>query len=465
MAQTTIQGSFLGDGTVTGAKVAADFISAQTALASGLATTDEIIVSDAGVIKKIAMSVWAAATITLTNKSIDLGDNTLTGSVAEFNAALQSESFATLGGTEVLAAKTLTAPTVNAGTLNLMTALTVANDIDVGAYEVRALKFESDQATGTAPLTVASTTVVTNLNADLLDGVQGALYSQIVAAETLTNKNLATGNSGTIKLVDGDGNHFTTIAAHATTAADVAYTWPDNAPSTSGYALTSTTGGVMSWAAAGGISVNGTTDNALVTYDNGNTRLNTESNVTLSTISENLTLSIGAYLRMEGQSTSVSKNIQFRTTNGPEYEIEYRNAGLNFSEVGVAHYRLHIKDDGDITVLENASSPSVVKGIAKHWVKFNPSSTGTLLSSYNCDSVTDSNVGNWSVILNTYFSSTPYVITGMVETNTGISGGMKVLMLDGDPAGSEYYLSGWDDGDNRSDPYRVHMVAFGERIA
>jgi len=70
-------------------------------------------VSDAGVIKKIAMSVWAAATITLTNKSIDLGTNTLTGSVAEFNAALQSESFATLGGTEVLVAKTLTTPTIS----------------------------------------------------------------------------------------------------------------------------------------------------------------------------------------------------------------------------------------------------------------------------------------------------------------------------------------------------------------
>jgi hypothetical protein len=115
MAQTTIQGSFLGDGTVTGVKIGADFISAQTALASGLATTDEIIVSDAGVIKKIAMSVWAAATITLTNKSIDLGTNTLTGSVAEFNTALQSESFATLGGTEVLVGKTLTSPVLNTG--------------------------------------------------------------------------------------------------------------------------------------------------------------------------------------------------------------------------------------------------------------------------------------------------------------------------------------------------------------
>jgi len=208
MAQTTIQGSFLGDATVTGAKIGADFISAQTVLSSGLATADELIVSDAGVIKKMAMSVWAATTITFTNKSIDLGTNTLTGSVAEFNTALQSESFATLGGTETLVAKTLSTPTINAGTLNLMTVLTVANDIDVGAYEVRALKFESDQATGTAPLTVASTTVVTNLNADLLDGVQGASYSQIAASETLLQKTLTspvlnTGVSGSA-ILDSD---------------------------------------------------------------------------------------------------------------------------------------------------------------------------------------------------------------------------------------------------------------------
>jgi len=103
----------------------------------------------------------------------------------------------TLTGTQTLTNKTLTAPTINAGTLNLMTALTVANDIDVGAYEVKALKFESDQATGTAPLTVASTTVVTNLNADLLDGVQGASYSQITGSETLTNKTLTAPILGT----------------------------------------------------------------------------------------------------------------------------------------------------------------------------------------------------------------------------------------------------------------------------
>ena len=41
---------------------------------------------------------------------------------------------------------------------------------DAGSYEIRAETFESDVTTGTAPLTVASTTVVTNLNADAVDG-------------------------------------------------------------------------------------------------------------------------------------------------------------------------------------------------------------------------------------------------------------------------------------------------------
>ena len=66
MAQTTIQGSFLGDATVTGAKIGADFISAQDALTTGLATADELIVSDGGVIKKMAISVLEIAATQIT---------------------------------------------------------------------------------------------------------------------------------------------------------------------------------------------------------------------------------------------------------------------------------------------------------------------------------------------------------------------------------------------------------------
>ena len=49
---------------------------------------------------------------------------------------------------------------------------------DVGPTGIiEAPSFVSTQATGTAPLTVSSTTAVTNLNADLLDGQHGSVYS------------------------------------------------------------------------------------------------------------------------------------------------------------------------------------------------------------------------------------------------------------------------------------------------
>lgn len=50
---------------------------------------------------------------------------------------------------------------------------------DAGSWQIRAETFQSDIATGTAPLTVASTTVVTNLNADTVDG-----YHAVVLRDT-----------------------------------------------------------------------------------------------------------------------------------------------------------------------------------------------------------------------------------------------------------------------------------------
>jgi hypothetical protein len=46
-------------------------------------------------------------TQTLTNKTVNLTNNTLTGTTAEFNTALSDGSFATLAGTETLTNKTV----------------------------------------------------------------------------------------------------------------------------------------------------------------------------------------------------------------------------------------------------------------------------------------------------------------------------------------------------------------------
>ena len=46
-----------------------------------------------------------------------------------------------------------------------ITTLIASSDLDIGAHEIRASKFQSDVTTGTAPLTVASTTAVANLQA------------------------------------------------------------------------------------------------------------------------------------------------------------------------------------------------------------------------------------------------------------------------------------------------------------
>ena len=56
---------------------------------------------------------------------------------------------------------------------------------DAGAVEIRAETFESDVATGTAPMTIASTTKVTNLNADTVDGVSSAAIIQTTGAQSI----------------------------------------------------------------------------------------------------------------------------------------------------------------------------------------------------------------------------------------------------------------------------------------
>lgn len=58
----------------------------------------------------VTNAITAAGTATLSNKTIDLGSNTITGTTAQFNTALSDGDFATIAGTETLTNKTLTTP-------------------------------------------------------------------------------------------------------------------------------------------------------------------------------------------------------------------------------------------------------------------------------------------------------------------------------------------------------------------
>jgi len=103
---------------------------------------------DGATIATSDVTVGAGKTLDVSTGTLTLANNQISGDAVE-------------GGT--IAATTITTLTT-AG-------ITASADIDIGDYEMRAQTFESDVATGTAPFTVASTTKVTNLNADLLDGM------------------------------------------------------------------------------------------------------------------------------------------------------------------------------------------------------------------------------------------------------------------------------------------------------
>lgn len=60
---------------------------------------------------------------------------------------------------------------------------------------VSAAQLQSTIAIGTSPLIVASTTVVTNLNADLLDGQHGSYYQPVLGRDSI---NLTAGTTTTV---------------------------------------------------------------------------------------------------------------------------------------------------------------------------------------------------------------------------------------------------------------------------
>ena len=109
------------------------------------------------------------------------------------------------------------------------------NDYTFSGGVISSPRFTSTQATGTAPFTVSSTTVVTNLNADKLDGQDGSYYTN---ASNISSGTLSTARGGTNSSATPTqgGVAYGTGSAYAFTAAG-----------TSGKVLTSNGSSAPTW--------------------------------------------------------------------------------------------------------------------------------------------------------------------------------------------------------------------------
>lgn len=141
-------------------------------------------------------------TDTLTNKTVNLSSNTLTGTTAQFNVALSDGSFATLAGTETLTNKTLTTPVIssisNSGTLTLPT----STDTLVG----RATTDTLTNKTLTSPVisTISNTGTLTLPTST--DTLVGRATTDTLTNKTLTSPVISTiSNTGTLTLPTSTG--------------------------------------------------------------------------------------------------------------------------------------------------------------------------------------------------------------------------------------------------------------------
>ena len=152
--------------------------------------------------------VGKATTDTLTNKTVNLTSNTLSGTTAQFNTALSDGDFATLAGTETLTNKTLTTPVLGVATA------TSVNKVALTAPATSATLTIADGKTLTASnsLTLAGTDATT-----MTFPASSATVAGLGIAQSFTAKQTFTGATASLASAFINATEFSTISATAAT--------------------------------------------------------------------------------------------------------------------------------------------------------------------------------------------------------------------------------------------------------
>lgn len=159
--------------------------------------------------------VHRTGTQTLLNKTINLTNNTLTGSLGQFNAALSGDNFVGVSATQTLTSKTLTSPTITGPTITGPGSITDIStfglrDVTTTTYETRIVSNNASPiltADRTLTLDVNNADRTISLTGNLTLG--GSLTTSGAHNTTLTTSgatSLTLPTSGTLISKDGSGN-------------------------------------------------------------------------------------------------------------------------------------------------------------------------------------------------------------------------------------------------------------------